>query len=154
MTDTSNIILGIIGILVVGGGIAFLTSEQLSKASTCTTNNITGIFESFSKTNVTAYWTVNGSKKQSVCTKGVWLTTIQWAKNNGIDPAKIMVNPVNESEYTEDGVIIVTTDKAIIVDKTMQISINDIKYNLTYIPKIVTKCICDKMTGCKISECM
>jgi hypothetical protein len=153
MADTSKIILGIIGILVVGGGIAFLTPEQLEKASTCNTNNVTGIFEKFSSTNVTAYWTVDGVTKQAVCSKGKWIPTIQWAKDNGIDTAKIMVNAINESEYTEDEVIIVTTDKSIIVDKTMQISVNDVRYNLTYIPKVVTKCICDKDTGCRIAEC-
>lgn len=50
--DTTKITLGIIGMIIIVTGAFLLTPEQLDKASTCTTNNITGIFESFSNTNV------------------------------------------------------------------------------------------------------
>lgn len=153
---TVTITAGIIGILLLGGlGIYVLTPEQLAAASTCTTTNITGIFEKFSSTNVTAYWTINGTQKQSVCTKGKWIPTTQWLKDNKLSEKDITISPVEESIITENDIEIVTIGKTIIVDKTKQISINGQVYNVSYTDKPpVIKCICDRISGCKISECL
>lgn len=154
--ENSTIAYGIIGILLVGGlGVFFLTPDQLAKASTCTTNNVTAIFEKLSSTNVTGYWTVNGSLKQSVCRNGKWIPTIDWLKQNSLTEKDILVQEVKESDYTEDGAIIVEQSKPIIVDKNMKISVQGVVYDVSYTDKPpVIKCICDQKIGCQIAECL
>jgi hypothetical protein len=155
MVDTTKITAGIIGVLIFGGlGAYLLTPDQLAKSYTCTKNNVTGIFEKFSNTNVTGYWTVNGTIKQAVCSKGKWIPTIEWLKLYGLSEKDITINPVNESDYTENDIEIITVNKIIMVNQTKQISINGELYNITYVPKTVIKCICDKTSGCKIRECL
>jgi hypothetical protein len=155
MAETVNISLGIIGILIVSGlGLFLLTPEQLDKARTCTTTNITGIFERFSSTNVTAYWTENTVLKQSVCTKGKWIPTREWLRVNGISEKDITLNPIVESKTTEDNIEIISTNQEIIVDTNKKINIAGQTYNVKYVPKYSIKCICEKTSGCKISECI
>lgn len=155
MADT-KVIYGIIGLIMLSGvGLILLTPEQLDAASTCTTNNITGIFEKFSATNITAYWTLNGTQKQSVCTKGKWIPTRQWMLLNNVSEKDILIKAVNESAYTETGIEIVDETKPIIITKSTQLSIEGKVYNITYKEKPpVIKCICDIKTGCAIQECL
>jgi len=155
----NKIIYGIIGVIIAitGGSVGYvlLSPEQLDAAVTCTSNNVTGIFEKLSSTNVTAYWTVNGTEKSSVCTKGKWIPTREWLKLNNLSETDVVVNPVDESKYTEDNIKIIAAGDKIEVDKSQQISIAGTVYNITYKEKPpVIKCICDKTTGCKISECL
>jgi hypothetical protein len=152
----NKIVFGIIGLIIMtGGGIILLSPEQLNSASTCTTNNITGIFESFSSTNVTAYWTVNGTKKSSVCSKGKWIPTTEWLKQNNLSAENITIQPIQESIITEEGIEIIDITKPIIINQSKQISISGKIYNVTYTEKApMIKCICDKTTGCKIKECL
>lgn len=155
MSDTTKITIGIIGVLIFGGlGAYLLTPEQLEKSFTCTTNNVTGIFDKFSTTNITAYWVVNGVTKQSVCTKGKWIKTTEWLKINGLTAEDITISSVDESNMTEDYAEIVGIGQTIVVSESKIVSINDVKYNITFIPKTVTKCICDIVTGCKIKDCI
>lgn len=156
MGNTINISLGIIGVLLVSGlGLFVLTPDQLNKASTCTTTNTTGIFERFSTTNVTAYWTINGTTKSSVCTKGKWIPTTEWLKINNLTSKDITYNTVIESNITENGIEVITVGSQIIVDKTKQISIGGVIYNITYTDKpAIIKCVCDKIEGCKLKECL
>ena len=145
---------GIIGVLLMGGlGVYLLTPEQLDKAYTCTTNNVTGLFDSFSSTNVTAYWTVDGVKKSSVCTKGKWIKTTQWLELNGLKPEDITINPVEESKYTEENIKIVAIGETIVIDKSTAVSIEGKVYNITYTekpPKIV--CVFGNKSG-TLKEC-
>lgn len=151
----TKIVYGIIGILVLlGVGTLILTPEQLAKSHTCTSNNVTGIFEKFSATNVTAYWRVNDTLKQSVCTKGKWITTNEWLKIHNLTTKDITVNTVVPSNITEDYFLIVNAGDTITVNESTTISINNVKYNVTFIPRTITKCICDKKTGCVIRECL
>ncbi len=79
---------GIIGILILGiGSGLYLSQEQIDYGYTCTTSNITGVFEKFSSTNKTAYWTDGdtGELKQLVCSKGYWIPTKDWARINDVD---------------------------------------------------------------------
>lgn len=156
METKTTITFGIIGVLLLSGlGAYYLTPEQLAVANTCTTNNVTGIFERLSATNVTAYWTVNGTSKQAVCTKGKWIPTTQWLIINNLTEKDITINPVEESVITEDNIEIVTIGKEIIVDKSKSISINGQIYNITYTEKATRiKCICEKTTGCNTLECL
>ena len=155
MATTTQITTGIIGILLLAGsGIYFLTPEQLDAAFTCTTSNVTGIFDRFSSTNVTAYWTVNGTEKSSICSKGKWIPTRQWLTNNGLKDSDITLSPViQEAVVTETGITIVKVGDIIVVDKTKQVSIAGTIYNISYTPTIVTKCICAKAT-CDPLECL
>jgi hypothetical protein len=147
---------GIIGILLLSGlGAYILTPEQLANASTCTSTNITGIFERFSSTNVTAYWSINGSTKSSICSKGKWIPTNDWLKLNNLTAKDISIGPVDEANLTEDNVEVITIGEEIVVDKSKSISINGQVYNISYTAsKPLIKCICDKATGCQISECL
>ena len=169
-----KVIAGILGVLLLGGaGVYLLTPEQLDAAYTCTTNNVTGIFDKFSGTMKTAYWTYeNGLTKQSVCTKGLWIPTTQWLKDNNIDAKEITLSDpkeVPESTIDEDGneikpIEVISVDtKTITIAASKQVSINNVVYNLTYVeqPKEVVyqdrqviKCICEKTAGCKIQECL
>jgi hypothetical protein len=154
-TKTIAITSGIIGVLFMSGlGIYIFTPEQLDKSYTCTTNNITGLFDSFSSTNVTAYWIIDGVKKQSVCTKGKWIKTTEWLKINGLSAEDITINSVNESIATEDNIKIVAVGDIIEVDKSQQISISRTVYNITYMekpPQIV--CVFGNKTG-TIIDCL
>lgn len=154
--ETKTITFGIIGVLLLSGlGVYVLTPEQLASASTCTTNNVTGIFERFSSSNVTAYWTENGVNKQSVCTKGKWISTSEWLKINNLTTKDITISSINESTITENNIEIITIGKEIVVDKSRSISINGQVYNISYTEKPpIIKCICDKVGGCKIKECV
>jgi hypothetical protein len=154
MAETSTIVYGIIGLLIVGGlGAYILTPDQLDKASTCTTTNITGIFERLSSTNKTGYWTVNGTQKSTVCTGGVWIPTRTWMEMYNI--SEVTFGVVNQSTSTEDGIDIITIGETIIVDQTKIISIGGTTYNVTYVekpPRI--KCICERIGGCNLQECI
>jgi len=155
MATATKITTGIIGILLLAGsGLYFLTPEQLDAASTCTTNNVTGIFSRFSSTNTTAYWTVNGTEKSSVCTKGKWIPTRQWLTNNNLKESDVTITPnIQEATITETGVDIIKIGDVIVVDKAKQISIAGTVYNVSYTPTIITKCICDRPT-CDPRECL
>lgn len=154
-TKTTITVYGIIGILVASGlGVYMLTPEQLAAASTCTTSNMTGIFERFSATNGTAYWTVNGTTKSSVCSKGKWIPTLDWLKLNNLTSKDISISTPEVSNVTEDNVEIISIGQSITVDRTKAVVINGQTYNLTYLPKTVTKCICERIGGCKLSECV
>lgn len=150
----AKLISGILGVILLSGaGLIFLTPEQLDAAFTCTTNNVTGIFERFSSTNVTAYWSVDGVEKRSVCTKGVWIPTREWLKINNLTEKDIALSEVKESDVTEEGLEIIKESDVIIVDRNKQVVIEGKTYDIVHVPQIVTKCICDKIQGCKISEC-
>ena len=150
---TKNLTYGIIAILMIGltgTGYILLTPEQLNAARTCTTNNITGIFEKYSSTNVTAYWTENGTSKQLVCTKGKWIPTREWMKIHNLTEAQMTGLPLPNSDIDEEGNLIIK-DKTIIVDKSGKVSINGEIYNITHVP--IIRCICEKTTGCQLKEC-
>lgn len=154
---TQTLVYGILGILLLGGaGVIFLTPEQLANARTCTTNNITGIFEKFSSTNATAYWTVDGIQKQTVCTKGKWIPTIDWLKINNLTEKDISIGPIEESIVTEDNVeIVLPTEKVIYINQSKRLSIGGVVYNISYDGgKETIRCICEKSTGCKLQECI
>lgn len=151
----SPLFYGILGVLIASGlGVYMLTPEQLDAASTCTTSNVTGIFERLSATNITAYWTVNGTEKSSVCSKGKWIPTKDWLKIYGLSAKDVTIGTVIESNVTEDNVEVITIGQTITVEKSKSININGQTYNISYVPKVVTKCICEKVGGCKLSECI
>lgn len=158
----TKVVYGIIGLLVLSGGagVYFLTPDQLDQASTCTTTNITGIFESFSKTNITGYWTdSDGIKKQSVCTKGVWIPTRTWLEINKLTEKDVTIQEIKESPITEENIeIISAVTKSITISSSKQIIISTPgTYNITYTekpPVEIIKCICEKSTGCLLKECL
>lgn len=159
---------GIIGVLLIamgGGAYVLLTPEQLDAAYTCTTSNVTGIFERFSSTYKTAYWTQDGMEKQSTCRNGVWIPTKQWLKNNGLSEKDVVVSQdipidepgvISEEEAKIDSPII--SENAVSID---QVSVKQpemvIYEGNTYkkVKRDTTKerVICDNSEGCDISWC-
>jgi hypothetical protein len=157
MVDKKVTGFGILGVLLVSGlGGYLFTFDELDKAYTCNINNVTGIFESFSSTMKTAYWiNEEGVSKRSVCRNGYWIKTTEWLKVNGLDKEIISIDDVNESDYTEDNIEIISIGDTIVIDKNRKVDINGQIYNITYIgDKYKIKCICDKISGCKIKDCL
>jgi hypothetical protein len=68
-----------------------------------------------------------------------------------------LVIGAGEDIATDEAVKVITTERVIEVNETMKISISGTVYNITYIkesPKVITKCICDKKSGCTMLECL
>lgn len=157
----SKTMMGILGVIIfVGTGTIFVLDKvQMENTYVCTVNNITGIFESLSATSKTAYWTENDTQRSLVCRNGMWVKIGKWCSDNKIDCKVFMDKGLNVNEtippekYDEFGAEIIYT-KDIVIKESKTINVNGTILNITYEPKIVTKCICDKTTGCLIKECI
>lgn len=162
--QTNNLVYFIIGILAVGGTagtIIYFSQAQIDAAYICTTNNFTGVFERFSASNKTAYITntTTNVTKSYVCTNGVYIPLNDWCTINKIDCKAFIkegAKVIDPSTVDEFGNPIVV-NKTIIVDKAGKVSINGEEYKVECpgceaAPKV--KCICDKVTGCKLKECL
>lgn len=128
--------------VLIGGGVGvyILTPDQLDKSSTCTSNNVTTMFERLSGTNITGYWTnSDGSQNQSQCKKGTWIPTREWMKINNVSEKDIIIQPVIESDEESEGIKLYNGESSVVVDKDMKIMTGDTIINITYKPSI--KCI-------------
>lgn len=146
---------GIIAVLLlgsIGGGLILLTPEQLDAAYTCNVTNVTGIFERFSSTYKTAYWTENTVNKQIVCTNGKWIPTREWMKIYNVTDAQMTGLPLTESNIDELGNPIIN-GTTIIVDKSGKVNIAGVVYDIDCPGcKYKVKCICEKGI-CATKEC-
>lgn len=158
MVDAKIITTGIFLVLVLGGAVTYqLLPEDLDRAYICNLNNVTGLFDKLSSTNVTGYYNLNGTNKQLTC-KTKWVKLTDWCNLNKVDCNDFVNNgfPTDEKAlpvevYDETGAFLVKTP-TLVINKDIVLNVNGTKVNITYSP--VVKCICDKITGCKIQECL
>ena len=134
-----------------------ISQEDLDKAYICPATNVTGIFDKVSSTNITGYYTINGTAKSMQC-KSKWLKLTTWCDLNNFDCQEFVKTGfpsddklVPEDVYDEKGALIYK-DVPVTVDKSMVLNVNGTLVNITY--KGTIKCICDKLVGCKIQECL
>ena len=88
-------IIGLFTLLAVFGGTLYLTPEQLDNAYFCTATEEIGIFYGgISGTGLTAYPYIenrsNYERCQKVGIKGVWISLVEYAKEQEIDPMLII----------------------------------------------------------------
>ena len=93
-------VIGAVALLLGMGGVMVLTDDELDHAYFCTSNSKVGIFESLSKTNVTGYWKIDGTTKQSTCTKGRWIPLKDYCKENNITNCARITPTASEDKYT------------------------------------------------------
>ena len=93
-------IIGLVSALAVFGGYIVLSELELNHAYYCNTNNKVGIFETLSKTNVTGYWHVNETRKQSTCTKSKWIPLREYCKAKGIPDCRRIKATATEDHFT------------------------------------------------------
>lgn len=146
----NNITYGIIGVLAVLGslGVIYITQEQADVSSYCNTTKVIAAFTSMSATNVTGYWNdINGTKKQSVCTKSKWIPLNDYMKANNLTVKDMAITPLTPSEKDEYNNPIISAD-VITFSDTNKVNIEGKVYTVDF----KTKCILG--TGCSVTDCI
>ena len=157
MADAKIITAGVFLTLILGGVVTYqFLPEDLSRAYICNLNNVTGLFDKLSSSNITAYYNLNGVNKQMTC-KTRWIKLTDWCETNKVDcnnfvkegfPSDDKLIPADV--YDESGALLVK-DSKVTVDKDIMLNVNGSVINITYKPVIA--CVYGNKSG-TIEECL